>query len=63
MNKKNGDILVKINPDYYRPGEVNFLLGDYTKAKRILNWEPKIKLPELCRLMINEDIKRYSSEI
>jgi GDPmannose 4,6-dehydratase len=63
LNKKNGDILVKINPDYYRPGEVNFLLGDYTKVKRILNWEPKIKLPELCRLMINEDIKRYSSKI
>ena len=59
INKKNGEILVTINPEYYRPGEVNFLLGDFSKAKKILNWEPKVRLPELCKLMISKDVERY----
>ena len=42
---------VKINPEYYRPNEVPFLLGDYSKAKKELNFEPKIKFKDLIKIM------------
>ncbi len=48
---------VGIDPKYYRPQEVNLLLGDYSKAKRILNWEPKVKFKELVKIMLEADMK------
>lgn len=54
-NKKTGDILVSVNPDFYRPSEVNYLMGDATKAKNVLNWEPKIEFEELVRQMSESD--------
>jgi GDPmannose 4,6-dehydratase len=50
------------NPQYDRPAEVDLLLGDYTKAKRVLNWEPKIRMKELARLMVDEDLKLAEQE-
>lgn len=51
------DILVRVNPKYYRPAEVNTLCGDFSSIKRELGWEPKIKFDELvCRMVVN-DIK------
>jgi GDPmannose 4,6-dehydratase len=48
---------VEIDPRYYRPAEVDILLGDYSKAKKKLGWEPKTKFPDLVKLMVEADIK------
>ena len=56
INKKNKKIIVKVNPKFYRPSEVDFLLGDYSKAKKILSWEPKHDLDQLIEIMVNSEI-------
>ena len=48
---------VEIDPRYYRPAEVDLLIGDYSKAKKQLGWEPKTKFAALARLMVDADIK------
>ncbi|MBL8030571.1 MAG: GDP-mannose 4,6-dehydratase [Candidatus Doudnabacteria bacterium] len=48
---------VGIDPKYYRPQEVNLLLGDYSKAKNILKWEPKVKFKELVKIMLEADMR------
>ena len=48
---------VEIDPRYYRPAEVELLIGDASKAKRQLNWEPKVKFKELTELMVDADLK------
>jgi GDPmannose 4,6-dehydratase len=53
---------VKIDPRYYRPAEVDLLLGDASKAKRKLGWEPKTTFPELVRLMVDADIELVNKE-
>ncbi len=53
----NGLTIVEINERYYRPAEVNTLLGDYSKAKSILEWKPKTKFNELVKLMMKNDLK------
>ena len=58
IDKKTGKVLIKVNPAFYRPSEVEVLLGDYSKAKSILNWKPNVKLEELARMMVNADVKR-----
>jgi len=63
INKKTGKVIMRINPKYYRPAEVDLLIGDHTKAKKELGWEPKITLEQLCEMMIKEDIKRVKAEI
>ena len=57
-DKKTGKVLVKVNPKYFRPAEVDLLIGDYSKAKKELGWEPKTTLEELCKMMVEADIKR-----
>lgn len=51
------DIVVEISPTYYRPTEVDSLIGDASKAQNILGWEAKTKFDELVRIMINADIE------
>jgi len=48
---------VEIDPRYYRPAEVDLLIGDYRKARKQLDWEPKTKFADLARLMVDADIK------
>ena len=48
---------VEIDPRYYRPAEVDLLIGDYSKAKQKLGWEPKTKFVDLVKLMVDADIK------
>lgn len=55
---KSGKELVSINPKFYRPAEVELLIGDAKKANDLLNWKPKTGLDELCSLMVASDIKR-----
>ena len=47
--------MIRIDPRYYRPTEVNELLGDASKARRMLGWKPKISLEELIGEMINSE--------
>jgi len=55
---KTGKLLVKVNPAFFRPAEVDMLIGDYSKAKRELGWEPKVKYKELAEIMLKRDIER-----
>lgn len=57
VDKNNHRVLVQINPKYYRPAEVELLLGDASKAKRTLGWEPKTSLDELVKIMVDYDLK------
>ena len=58
IDAKTGKILIKINPKFYRPAEVDLLIGDASKANEILGWKPKTTLEELCDTMIKKDIER-----
>jgi GDPmannose 4,6-dehydratase len=58
---KTGKTLVKINPEFYRPAEVELLIGNPEKAKRILGWEPKTTLEELCHMMVEADMRRNNT--
>lgn len=53
-----GKVLVKVNPKFYRPAEVDLLIGNAEKAKQELGWEPKCTLEELCAMMVEEDLRR-----
>jgi len=55
IEKKTGRVLVKVDPRYYRPTEVDLLLGDPAKAKKELGWEPKTKFEDLVKLMVKAD--------
>lgn len=52
-----GDVILKIDPRYFRPAEVETLLGDPTKAKQKLGWTPEITVQEMCAEMVKEDLK------
>ena len=49
---------VEIDSNYFRPAEVDLLIGDYSKARKKLGWEPRTKFKELAKLMVDEDVKR-----
>jgi GDPmannose 4,6-dehydratase len=51
---------VKHDPAYERPAEVDLLLGDASKAKKILGWEPKVRFHELVRIMVDADMDLLS---
>jgi GDPmannose 4,6-dehydratase len=55
-----GEVLVRVNPKFYRPAEVELLIGDPTKAKEILGWEAKTKAGQLAKIMVESDIKIIS---
>lgn len=57
-DKATGKVLVKVNPKFYRPAEVDLLIGNPEKAKKELGWEPKTTLEELCAMMVKEDLRR-----
>ncbi|MCR9104919.1 MAG: GDP-mannose 4,6-dehydratase [Gammaproteobacteria bacterium] len=56
--KSTGRTLVKVNPQFYRPAEVELLIGDPAKAKRVLGWEPTTTLEQLCEMMVTADLAR-----
>jgi GDPmannose 4,6-dehydratase len=58
VNTKTGDTIVKINPEFYRPAEVELLIGDSSKAKKELGWSSSTSLEELCSMMVKADLKR-----
>jgi GDPmannose 4,6-dehydratase len=58
INEKTGKVIVKINPAFCRPVDSACVVGDYSKAKRDLGWEPKIKFKELVRIMVENELKQ-----
>ncbi|MET4161818.1 GDPmannose 4,6-dehydratase [Marinobacterium sp. MBR-111] len=58
IDKNSGKTLVSINERFYRPAEVDLLIGDPAKAKKVLGWEPSTTLETLCRMMVEADLRR-----
>lgn len=56
--RETGRTIISVNPKFYRPAEVELLIGDSSKAKAQLGWEPKTTLEELCRMMVEADLER-----
>lgn len=59
IDKKTGKTIIEIDPKYFRPAEVDILLGDYSKAEKALGWRPETKFKELVKLMTEAD---YANE-
>jgi GDPmannose 4,6-dehydratase len=57
--EETGREVVRISPEFRRPAEVEFLLGDFSKAQRKLGWSPKVGLGELCEMMVGADLRRH----
>lgn len=57
IDKNTGKVIVKIDPVYFRPAEVELLIGDYAKAKKQLGWEPTVKFKGLVELMVDADLE------
>jgi len=58
LDAQTGALRVRVNPAFYRPAEVDVLLGDASKAKAQLGWQPTVPLDELCRAMVEADLAR-----
>lgn len=58
IDETSGRTIVRVNSKFYRPAEVDLLIGDFQKAKDKLGWEPKTSLEKLCQLMVDADIRR-----
>jgi GDPmannose 4,6-dehydratase len=54
---------VEIDPKYYRPAEVDVLLGDASKARDVLGWEPKVRFKELVELMVDADVAALEDQL
>ena len=63
VDKKTGKEIVKINPKFYRPAEVDLLIGNPIKAKNDLGWEAKTSLENLCDMMVKADLKRIEKGV
>jgi GDPmannose 4,6-dehydratase len=58
VDSRSGKVVVKVNPKFYRPAEVELLIGDPAKAKAELGWAPHTTLEQLCQMMVEADIRR-----
>ncbi len=63
VDKATRQTLVRVDPRYFRPAEVELLIGDATKARTMLGWEPKIDVTELCHEMVEADLQRAREEV
>ena len=62
LDKETGKVLVEVDPRYYRPTEVELLMGDYSKAKRELGWQPKVKFEKLVKIMVKADWEKVKAK-
>ncbi len=62
INKKNGKVLIRVGKRYFRPTEVETLLGNSKKAKKILNWKPKISFNQIVKEMVFNDLQKAKLE-
>jgi GDPmannose 4,6-dehydratase len=63
IDSAGSEVVVEIDPRYFRPAEVDLLIGDPTKAITKLGWKPKVQLPELVKMMVLNDIKQAEREL
>jgi GDPmannose 4,6-dehydratase len=63
IDSDTGKVLVEIDPRYFRPAEVEILIGDPSKAFSCLGWKPKVQLPELIKMMVDHDVKLTEKEV
>jgi len=63
IDRLSGKEIIAIDSNYYRPTEVDLLVGDATKAKKLLNWEPKYNLNSLVSEMISSDLDKIKNTI
>ncbi len=57
IDRKTGRVMVEVSPEFYRPAEVDLLIGDSSKARSRLGWEPKVKFGDLVRMMVEWDLR------
>jgi GDPmannose 4,6-dehydratase len=62
VDANTGKMIVRVNPSFYRPAEVELLIGNADKAKRELGWSPETTLEELCQMMVDADLRRNLDE-
>jgi len=62
VDRKTGKVIVEVSPEFYRPAEVDILVGDYSKARKKLGWKPKTKFEDLVRIMMEADLERVKKE-
>lgn len=62
-DRETGRLIVEVDPKYFRPAEVELLIGDPTKAKEKLGWVPKVEIDELIEIMMTHDIKEAQSKV
>jgi GDPmannose 4,6-dehydratase len=62
VDRKTGAVRVRIDPRYFRPAEVDSLLGDASKARRVLGWKPKVSFDELVAEMVESDLEEVALE-
>jgi GDPmannose 4,6-dehydratase len=60
VDRASGRTLIKVDPRYFRPAEVDLLWGDPTKARTLLKWHPKTTLKDLVRIMVQYDLRHDS---
>jgi GDPmannose 4,6-dehydratase len=58
----SGRVVVEVDPRYYRPTDVEFLLGDPSKARRLLGWKHQVSFDALVKEMVDEDLKALRAE-
>ncbi len=63
IDKTTGRVMVEVSPEFYRPAEVDILIGDSRKAREKLGWMPNTKFEELVRIMVEADIRRVQQEL
>ncbi len=61
INKETGQVIIEIDPVYYRPTEIDILLGDSSKAREKLGWKPRISFRDMISIMIEYDLKKYET--
>lgn len=59
-DKETGKLLVDVNPEFFRPAEVEFLWGDASRAERELGWKREVSFPQLVQMMVDEDMKKFA---
>ena len=62
IDKNSGKVLVGISPKYFRPSDVEYLQGDFSKARKKLDWEPKVSFHELVKIMVKADKSTAAKE-
>ena len=62
IDRKTGEIVIAIDLKLFRPAEVDFLLGDFSKARKILKWQPRITFKKLAKLMAEADLEMVKKE-